>query len=292
MFEDFDFKILDDPEFKEDAVREEIVTPILKELGYSATGENRIIRSRSLTHPFVYIGTMERKINIIPDYLLTVQNANAFILDAKAPNQDIHKGKNVEQAYSYAIHRDIRTPKYALCNGKELTIFTLSKYKPIATISINQIDNHWTELQKHLSSISFTAPNLDDFHPDFGLSLIKAGFKQVQDWHFVGVWVNMIVKIEDDLYTISSAVEYDDMVYEASFDFNRSQYLDFLEKVPPDKKEIIQSGLSRIPYRADFNKKEDTFEVIIHAKLADKVVTAVFEDFLPFEVISFEAIPE
>ena len=34
MFEDLDFSVLDDPSFKEDAVREEIIAPILKRLGY------------------------------------------------------------------------------------------------------------------------------------------------------------------------------------------------------------------------------------------------------------------
>lgn len=35
MFEEFDFSLLDDPEFKEDAVREEIVAPILNRLGFA-----------------------------------------------------------------------------------------------------------------------------------------------------------------------------------------------------------------------------------------------------------------
>lgn len=104
MFENFDFSLLDDPEFKEDAVREEIVAPILNRLGYTASGPNRIIRSRSLTHPFVSIGTQQRKINIIPDYLICIESNNAFILDAKAPTQILQNSKHVEQAYSYAIH--------------------------------------------------------------------------------------------------------------------------------------------------------------------------------------------
>lgn len=53
---DFDFKLLDDPQFKEDSVREEILFPIIKALGYSASGKNRIIRSKNLLHPFVAIG--------------------------------------------------------------------------------------------------------------------------------------------------------------------------------------------------------------------------------------------
>jgi hypothetical protein len=41
MFTDFDFEILDDPDFKEDAVREELILPLIKRLGYSVTGDDR-----------------------------------------------------------------------------------------------------------------------------------------------------------------------------------------------------------------------------------------------------------
>src|SRR5258708_5322375 len=47
---DFDFSLLDSTDFKEDSVREEIIQPILKALGYSAGGKNRIIRSLALSH--------------------------------------------------------------------------------------------------------------------------------------------------------------------------------------------------------------------------------------------------
>ena len=54
--EGFDFELLNNSEFKEDSVREEIVLPIIKALGYSAQKPNQIIRSKNLTHPFVSIG--------------------------------------------------------------------------------------------------------------------------------------------------------------------------------------------------------------------------------------------
>src|SRR5438045_143853 len=115
IFKDFDFKILDDSNYKEDAVREDVVSPLLKELGYKPSGDIRMIRTPALTHPFVYIGTMQRQINIYPDYILQINGTTVFTLDAKAPNEDIIKGKNVEQAYSYAIHKDVRTFYYGLC---------------------------------------------------------------------------------------------------------------------------------------------------------------------------------
>jgi len=66
MFDGFDFKVLDDPAFKEDAVREEIIAPILRRLGYQPSGRARIQRSKTLTHPFVRIGVRRHPVNIVP----------------------------------------------------------------------------------------------------------------------------------------------------------------------------------------------------------------------------------
>jgi hypothetical protein len=57
MLNSFDISVLEDPEFKEDSVREEIITPILKKLGYYSSKLPKITRSKSLTHPFVFIGS-------------------------------------------------------------------------------------------------------------------------------------------------------------------------------------------------------------------------------------------
>ena len=44
----FDPQILDDAEFKEDSVHEEIVHPLLVRRGYASSGDSRIIRSLEL----------------------------------------------------------------------------------------------------------------------------------------------------------------------------------------------------------------------------------------------------
>src|ERR1039458_1534033 len=107
---DFDFSLLDSPDFKEDSVREEIIMPMLKALGYSSSGPNKITRSKALQHPFITIGAKRRPIQLIPDYLLSVQDNLTTVLDAKAPGEEIKFGDNVEQVYSYAIHPEIRVP--------------------------------------------------------------------------------------------------------------------------------------------------------------------------------------
>jgi hypothetical protein len=89
VFEDFEFRVLENPEFKEDAVREEIVAPIIKRLGYPPSGEVRVQRSKNLVHPFVRIGTRKHQVNIIPDYTLWHGEKALLVLDAKAPGESI-----------------------------------------------------------------------------------------------------------------------------------------------------------------------------------------------------------
>jgi 16S rRNA G966 N2-methylase RsmD len=154
VFSGFDFSLLDSPDFKEDSVREELILPMLKELGYSAQGENKIHRSKSVSHPFVQTGSGKHKLTSIPDYLLEAAQKYAWVLDAKAPNEDIKTGKNVEQTYFYAIHPEIRVPIYALCNGRECIAFDIHG-ETLIYFALSEIEKHWQKLQNLLSPQAF-----------------------------------------------------------------------------------------------------------------------------------------
>ncbi len=155
FYKDFDFQLLNTGEFKEDAVREELINPILKHLGYKAYGHNRIVYSKTLAHPFVKIGSKSRQINIIPDYLFEINGKYSWVLDAKAPNENITSGDNIEQVFSYAIHPDINADIFALCNGKEFAAFSREKKEPLLFFQLSEIDKHWEEIEKLLSPDKF-----------------------------------------------------------------------------------------------------------------------------------------
>ena len=154
LFGQLDFKLIrTDSDFKEDSVREVIILPIFKELGYI---QENIIRSKTLQHPFLKIGSKKRPINLIPDYTLKVENNFAWVLDAKSPNQKIINDDNVEQVYSYATHPEIRSNYFALCNGLEFSVFrTADTDRPILFFEIENIENHWEELKQLLAPTSF-----------------------------------------------------------------------------------------------------------------------------------------
>ncbi|HEX9198811.1 MAG TPA: DNA methyltransferase [Acidobacteriaceae bacterium] len=160
--QDFDFSLLDSPAFKEDSVREEIILPILNALGYSAGGVNRIVRSKTLEHPFLTTGSKKKPINLIPDYLLTVGKNFVFVLDAKRPREpsgvevEIKTGDNVEQVYSYAVHPEIRVEQFALCNGREFILFDVRQKEPVLYFHLSEIARYWDDLYKYLAPAQTT----------------------------------------------------------------------------------------------------------------------------------------
>jgi len=226
-FGDFDFSLLDNPEFGEDAVREELVAPLLRALGYSASPPYQIIRSRKLDHPFVYFGTVKKDITIIPDYVLERDGRPAWILDAKAPREAIDTGKNVEQPYSYAMHRDVRAMFYALCNGRHFTLWHVLHYEPLIDVELKDIAKVWLSLVDMVGCRSAWPMGIKPgFLPDMGMAM------EVQ--------VNFIGKMEDDLYTITSAYHQENgSSHMLTFDFPKSVYELFLAEVPEPQRAQI-----------------------------------------------------
>jgi hypothetical protein len=165
----FEFEVLDDPDFKEDSVREEIISPIIKAAGYGLTKPSKIIRSKPLEHPFVSIGSARKKITCIPDYLFEVNDRYAWILEAKGPSENILEGKHVEQAYSYAIHSEIRVPLFALCNGREFALYHISKYKPLLHFNMRSIAKYFDNLKKYISPQNVLEADFK-LAKDFGLT--------------------------------------------------------------------------------------------------------------------------
>ena len=175
LFGELNFQSLtENPDFKEDSVREVIILPILQALGYT---ENNIVRSKTLQHPFVKIGSKKRPVNLVPDYVLKVENNFAWVLDAKAPNQNIKDGDNVEQVYSYATHPEIRSNYFALCNGLEFSLFkTTHTNIPILFFSLDEIEHYWESLTQYLSPNSFQFGKINSYGTTIATAKKKGNF--------------------------------------------------------------------------------------------------------------------
>lgn len=285
MFDHFDFTILDDPNFKEDAVREELIVPILNRLGYSATGEHRIIRSKPLVHPFVYIGTKNYKVNIIPDYLLAVSGTIKWVLDAKAPPEDILTGKHVEQAYSYAIHKDVRVPIYGLCNGHELAVFYISHVEPVLHERLDVIDSQWEKVRNILCPMAFVDPEQIEFFPDFGLTMLRLGGAVFERIWLPWVPIYYLGKTSDDMYTISTQFDIG-TEYCGTFDLNPAMYQVLLDGLAEATRREVTAALSHMPYYVLFEENHPA--VAITAKLEANIIANAREEFVPFKVLDIQ----
>lgn len=102
------------------------------------------------------MGVTKIAIKQYPDYLLKVEDNFAWVLDAKSPTEDTTGYENVEQVFSYANHREINTVYFALCNGKNFTLYrTMSAEIPVLSFSITEINHYWNKLKYFLSPDSF-----------------------------------------------------------------------------------------------------------------------------------------
>jgi hypothetical protein len=291
-FSSFDFGLLEDPQFREDSVREELVVPLLAALGYSASPPHRIIRSLRLQHPYVYIGTVQKPISIIPDYLLQRDGTNTWILDAKSPNENIDTGKNVEQAFSYAIHKDVRVPVYALCNGHKLTVFQVSEYSPIFDVELREIHRAWPVILDFLGTqAAWPEGRRPGFLHDFGLALRKAGLDRDENGEkyfqvFESVPLRFVGRVEDDLYCLSAPYRQEYAPGEFSelmltFDMSAAAYQSLLAVLPVDFRERLKTALTRQPYQIWF--KDDRVPLlVVAAEPGDAVRTNDDESYCPF----------
>ena len=95
---------------------------------------------------------------MVPDYLLEIDGRYTWVLDAKGPDEEVKTGENVEQAYFYAIHPDIRAKLYALCNGKEFIVFAIDQAEPVLYLHLAELDQYLDKLNHLLSPETFSAP--------------------------------------------------------------------------------------------------------------------------------------
>jgi len=220
LYKDFDFSILDDIRFKEESVREELIAPLIKDLGYTNSGNTQVIRNHGLKHPFVSIGSSRKSISIIPDYLMQVSEKPAWILEAKSPFEDITDTKHIEQAYSYAIHPEIRVNYFALCNGHYFTLYNISRPKPIFHIPLKAIDLYRNMVKELLNPQNvFSYPDLG-LSKDLGLHIMRLGFKSSDTILIIGVKPLFIMKYYDDLFSFSAPIGDETTAYLGTFDFN------------------------------------------------------------------------
>lgn len=287
----FDFNLLDSSEFKEDSVREEIILPIIKQLGYSPNKPNQIIRSRSLSHPFVSIGSKKKNIYIVPDYLFEVDDNPVWILDAKSPSEEITKSSHTEQAYSYAIHPEVRVDFYGLCNGKEFVLYDIKELEPIFHFDIREINLYWNDLYEFLSPDKIKNSPKKTIKKDLGLHLKRLGFDKYENLLFPNVPIRFLGQMIPDFYTTACSVVIDGTTYVTSFDISDEAFKQLKGKIPDSAFEILSARETERTKQVNF--ASEAFLINVNCSLSEELQENENEIFLPLwvhEIISDEDI--
>ena len=290
MFEYFNFKILDDENFKEDSVREEIIAPLLMKLGYSATGQHKIIRSKNLKHPFIYVGTTKKEITIIPDYLLCPNSKPYWVLDAKSPKEDTLASKNIEQAYSYAIHPEIKAKYFALCNGKNFVLFSILKEKPLLKFETKDVNKYLEILFRLLNPDILADEEIIDFNLDWGLYCFKHG-QTAKTLQINFVLPDFIGKVKNNKFSLTANFKLSDLDFCVSYDFDKKQYKQLLSILPEGLSEEIRLALSQQPFHIlldEHIQNNKVPEIVVAARLSNQIINKPEEDFLPLNVEYFK----
>ncbi|SBT05673.1 conserved hypothetical protein [Candidatus Propionivibrio aalborgensis] len=250
MFENFDPTVFSDPDFKEDSVREVIIAPMLSKLGYHSTGRQTVVRSKSLVQPFIYAGTRRHPVTIIPDYTLIFDGKPVAVLDAKSPSERIDLQAHVQQAYSYAIHPEIRTHHFALCNGRRLSVYSVQSATPLLDIAYEEFESRWSDIVKHLAPKFLLEPDLRKLAPDFGFKVSRLGFAPNAKLTMMGTRLNTFARISENLFTVTVNTEFAGEDHCVSFDFEPKHLPKLVAGLPEQLRTQFLEALARAPFQA------------------------------------------
>jgi Type I restriction enzyme R protein N terminus (HSDR_N) len=138
MIDKFDFDKLSEAD-----VREEIIAPVLRRLGYQSGTDNTILRERAieLRYPKMFLGRKKHAKDPVlrgrPDYVCEARNVTRWVIEAKSPGEEISQD-DVEQAHSYAVHVELAAPIFVLCNGRKWLIYESNRgpaSEPLVSLS-------------------------------------------------------------------------------------------------------------------------------------------------------------
>lgn len=127
-------------------VRADVLDPLVRALGYRKGSEFEVVRELSLRYPKVFLGRKDLKKDPVlrgkADYMLEVRSLLRWVLEAKSPSGPITID-DVEQAYTYAAHPEVRAEYFVLSNGRTLQIFRTRDSPtvgPLISVDYDELD--------------------------------------------------------------------------------------------------------------------------------------------------------
>ncbi|MDR0618862.1 MAG: type I restriction enzyme HsdR N-terminal domain-containing protein, partial [Bacteroidales bacterium] len=134
----------------EASVRSFIIDPLIKELGYT---EENIVLEKTV---HIQIGSKKQTTPYYADYALKVGHCFVCVIEAKSTDTNITDSGLIDQAFSYASHREIRSNYFVLCNGLELALYKTDLNRSLLLrFHCQECDQHWDDLKRYLSPKNF-----------------------------------------------------------------------------------------------------------------------------------------
>lgn len=157
---------------------------------------------------------------------------------------------HLQQAYSYAIHKEIRCEEFGLCNGRELVLFNTQQAEPLLHLRFDDFESNWSDIEKFLAPKYLCEPMLRRFAPDFGLALKRMGFNKDVEIAMLETRLNLFAKINDELLTASANCDFGSGEHCASFDFHPNMLEAMVTGLPSVLAERFIEALNRAPFQA------------------------------------------
>jgi hypothetical protein len=163
-------------QMNETDVREDIISPLLHKLGYRKGTEFDIIRAISLRYPKKILGRKKKADPLLrgeADYICDVKNKIRWVIEAKSPDINISID-DLEQAYSYAVHQEVRAIYYCLSNGRTINFYETMKGaidEPLLSVNYDDLTNDFQKIS-NLVSPEALMRDYPDYQIDVGKSLV------------------------------------------------------------------------------------------------------------------------
>jgi Type I restriction enzyme R protein N terminus (HSDR_N) len=165
----------------EAGVREEIVAPILRALDYGSSTQNDVRYEMMLVYPHDLLGRKKKTDPLLigkPDYICRAGGRVSWTIEAKPPvpisNDDI------QQAYTYAKHPEVRAVYFCICNGLEFRVYDTNSDPTVPPILVvtrchetQQAAQALSPLLSAQALLSRHAAAVADTQPAIGLGLLS-----------------------------------------------------------------------------------------------------------------------
>lgn len=124
-----EFPTYDFDSLGETDIREEIIAPLLRHLGYRSSTPDNVIREQHLSYPQLQLGRRKPTDPFLrgkADYICDAGGLVKWVIEAKAPGEALDEVVE-EQAWSYASHPEIRAVYFVVTNGREFKLFQTNR---------------------------------------------------------------------------------------------------------------------------------------------------------------------